>query len=193
MVRPSDNRPRVRFPSLFLSIISFSLCLSCQQGDEGLAYALSKRRSQSQQLQVGERVPDQAENEVVGGVRFRVSRGDPNWQQLVACHSANLLFKDEERNGSDRVMTPRLCELLRRLARAVDREWPGTSLRITEAWDGEGEHGRSSLHYEGRAADLTTSDSEPSRLGRLGRLAVDVGLDWVYFEDRTHVHVSVKK
>ncbi|HMA91278.1 MAG TPA: hypothetical protein VKP30_01275, partial [Polyangiaceae bacterium] len=177
----------MRFPSLPLSIVSFSLCLSCQQGDEGLAYALSKRRPPAQQLQVGERFPDQAENEVVGGVKFRINRGDSNWQRLVACQSTNLLFKDEEHDGSDRVMTPRLCELLRRLARAVEHEWPGTSLRITEAWDGEGEHGRASLHYEGRAADLTTSDFEPSRLGRLSRLAVDAGLDWVYFEDRTHV------
>lgn len=145
------------------------------------------------QLQIGERVPDQAENEAVGGVQARVARGDPEWYRLTACQASRVMFKDEEHTGADRRMTPRLCELLGRLELAVEKEWPALTLRITEAWDEDGEHGRASLHYVGRAADLTTSDSDPGRLGRLARLAVDAGLDWVYFEDRTHVHVSVRR
>lgn len=184
------NRRCVRLLSLSV-ILAAIPTLACDGRSE--AWSMSKSRVAPRQLQLGERVPDQAENEVVGGVQLRLVRGDPRWQRLAPCRAPGLVFKDEERNGSDRYMTPRLCELLGRLARAVEKEWPGLSLRVTEAWDGQGEHGRASLHYEGRAADLTTSDSEPTRLGRLGRLAVDAGLDWVYFENRSHVHVSVRR
>lgn len=179
-------------PFAFLAAGLSALSFACKDSSD--TWSLSKRRQGvARQFQLGERFPDQAENEVVGGVRVRLSRTDPKWRQLVPCRATAVIFKDEERNGSDRYMTARLCELLGRLGSAVEKEWPGLSLRVTEAWDGQGEHGRASLHYEGRAADLTTSDSEPSRLGRLARLAVEAGLDWVYFENRTHVHVSVKR
>jgi hypothetical protein len=167
--------------------------LGACQSSEPLELALSRTRGKGQEFKVGQRWPDSAENEVVGAVQVRLARGDSRWQRLAPCHAPRVLFKNEERTGADRVMTPRLCELLSRLESSVEKEWPGVVLRITEAWDENGEHGRSSLHYEGRAADLTTSDPDPKRLGRLARLAVDVGLDWVYFENRSHVHVSVRR
>ena len=182
----------VDFPRLALTLAAV-LLTSCQGGTDPFEWAMSKAQLLPTQLRVGQRFPDQAENEVVGGVVGRVRRGEPRWQRFTACQSANVLFKDEERDGSDRYMTYRLCELTTRLGKSVAREWPGLSLRITEAWDDDGEHGRASLHYEGRAADLTTSDSDSTRLGRLARLAVDAGMDWVYFENRNHVHVSVRR
>jgi len=181
--------PRARY-----SVLALIACLTgCQVIDAPFGVVLSRNRSLPRELKVGQRAPDQAENEVTGALLVRVTRGEKGWQLLAPCFATRIQFKDEEHTGADHYMIPRLCELLGRLESAVEKEWPGLSLRVTEAWDEDGEHGRGSLHYEGRAADVTTSDSDPNRLGRLSRLAVDIGLDWVYFENRSHVHVSVRR
>jgi hypothetical protein len=91
------------------------------------------------------------------------------------------------------MMTPKLQAKLDALAALVKQEWPGQSLRVTEAWDENMEHTTGSVHYEGRAADLTVSDQDNAKLGRLGQLAVDAGCDWVWYENTLHVHVSVAK
>jgi hypothetical protein len=90
-------------------------------------------------------------------------------------------------------MTRRLRTKLHLLADRVTEEWPRVQLRVTEAWDEDSEHGKRSLHYEGRAADLTLSDRDTQKLGRLAGIAVEAGFDWVYFENASHVHVSVRR
>jgi hypothetical protein len=144
-------------------------------------------------LRVGERVPDSDEASTVGALAAAIGRDGPRFGRLTRCDDRRVVFKDEEKTGADRMMTRRLCDRLQRLGALVDGRWPGVKLRVTEAWDEEREHGAASIHYEGRAADVTTSDVDSGKLGQLARLAVDAELDWVYFEDETHVHVSVKR
>lgn len=153
---------------------------------------LAKQRREST-LSPGEHVPAAPEVEVVGAREKRIRRNSAEFGGLVKCSHPLIVFKDEERSGADRMMTPRLRDALSRLAELVARRWPDVRLRVTEAWDEDGEHGANSLHEEGRAADITTSDLDGKKLGDLARLAVEANLDWVYFEDSSHVHVSVRR
>jgi hypothetical protein len=153
----------------------------------------SAARTAADDLQPGEKVPNDSEVNVCGAIAKKIKRTDPEFATLVKNTNANIVFKNEQGTDADRMMSPRLKSGLDALAPFVASEWPGVKLRVTEAWDEDDEHAGESLHYEGRAADITTSPVDGNKLGRLGQLAVDAGLDWVYFENSSHVHVSVKK
>ena len=169
-------------------VLSLMLSAGCTDGG---GPSLSKPRLTA--LRVGDRVPDEDEATAVGALAAPIERDSARFARLIRCEDRRLVFKDEEKSGADRMMTRRLCDRLARLGTLVDGRWPGSKLRITEAWDEQREHAAASVHYEGRAADVTTSDMDAAKLGQLARLAVEADLDWVYFEDETHVHVSVKK
>jgi hypothetical protein len=173
----------------FAPVCLTALLSSCDALSPGPALS----RARGDELDLGERVPRMSEQDAIGRVVVRVSREMPDWRTLARSRSADIVFKDEESTGADRMMTPRLERRVLLLNRLVRKEWDGVSLRVTEAWDENGEHGPSSAHYEGRAVDMTTSDMDTSKLGRLAYLAVEAGFDWVYFEDRTHVHASVRR
>lgn len=183
---PPVCRPFVLFIALGLAACEQLPTLDKAEGD-----SLVKR--DRTQLALGERMPNEAEARVVGEANAPIARGSSAFKQLVECEDCPFIFKDEERNKSDRYMTPRLRRGLTQLSRLVSQTWPKLELRVTEAWDDRREHGAGSVHYEGRAADITTSDQDPAKLGKLAALAVRAGLDWVYYENSSHVHVSVKR
>jgi hypothetical protein len=182
---------RVRPVVLLLLALGVPGCDAFKNLDTADGDSLVKRNRT--QLAVGERMPNDAEANVVGVADEPVLRGSGSFKALIECDDCPFVFKDEERNKSDRLMTPRLRRNLLQLSKLVGQTWPKLELRVTEAWDDRREHGAGSVHYEGRAADITTSDQDPAKLGTLAALAVRAGFDWVFYENAAHVHVSVKR
>lgn len=144
-------------------------------------------------LTQGQHVPATSEATACGPMTRKIRRTDPDFATLVVNDNPGIVFKVEEHTDADRRMTLRLKQKLDDLAIRVAKEWTGVRLRVTEAWDENNEHAGNSLHYEGRAADLTTMPIDGNKLGRLSRLAIEAGCDWVFFENSAHIHVSVKK
>ena len=85
-------------------------------------------------------------------------------------------------------------DALDKLEKLVKQTWPRIKLRVIAAWDEQTSHKHdiSSLHYEGRAVDITTSDRDTSKLGLLARLATEAGFDWVKYVQKHRVHASVR-
>jgi hypothetical protein len=182
----------LRFKAVGVAGIAVALATACVEAGAPIP-GVSKGRSVEHALARGEHLPAAPEKDTVGAIAGVVTRGSPRFAELVESEHRDIVFKDEEGTGADRLMAPELRRRLHALASRVRREWPDLKLRVTEAWDEDLEHGGQSIHYEGRAADLTLSDLDSSKLGRLARLAVDSGFDWVYYEAGTHVHASVAR
>ncbi|XP_019614930.1 PREDICTED: uncharacterized protein LOC109462776 isoform X2 [Branchiostoma belcheri] len=117
--------------------------------------------------------------------------------RCVDC-STGILGSGLDDRCADRVMTKSMLDLLRKVQKMVKDEFTGVKLKVLEAWDEphagatEGDQPAESLHFEGRAAKLTLTDGDTSKLPQLAKNAICAGANFVEHKG-DHIFVAVRK
>lgn len=170
----------------------------------GYSEAVSRKRFKSRPLvPFGSQAPnlDELDERAAGALTQPISAASPALRRLVRNDNADIEFADEEmekqprpaKSYEDHYATLACSARLDHLAWLVKRRWPGVFLRVLEAWDQERRHGPASLHYEGRAFDLATSELSRAPLNELGGLALRAGFHFVAHHSRDYIHVACRR
>ncbi len=143
------------------------------------------------------------QTDAAGPMVCRIERDTCAYYGLAGNLAPGIIFKREEEppyDEEDILMHPAMLLPLYRLSELVAEAWDGEyQLRITDAYDSLLEHDlnqpdenlKYSLHFEGRAVDLTTWPIELDNYARLCALAHCAGFDWVHNEG-THCHAAIR-
>lgn len=186
------NLPKILIIVL-LVISACGLLMACGPVQNG-----NSIRGKNNPMKLKQRLPDTEETSMSasGSYSGRVRRGSEAYEALERNFNPEIVFKDDESNADDRRMTKNCQRKLNILAAAVKSKWgANVKLRVITAYDiddAKKRHGPHSLHHEGRAVDITTSDRDKAKYPFLGRMAYDAGFDWVYYATKGYIHASVK-
>lgn len=180
--------------ALLLAIANCGFILACGPGKTGTG-----GRSNDSPMKLKQSIPSLEETSISASGKYRgkVPRGSAAYKALQPNYNPDIVFKDEK-HGDSRRMTKNCKVKLNELARLVKKKWgtEGVKLRVISAYDIDDvnvrRHGKTSLHHEGRAVDLTTSDRDKEKYPILGSMARDAGFNWVLYATKGYIHASVK-